>query len=86
MYPDSETTTYPFQSPYPLVSLRSHIHWNIGYPCFSDIKVEPNGMALGLKSGTAGLLHGLNASCWAHAGLRVSSLMLKGTVGLDVGI
>ena len=49
----------------------------------SDVKFEPTGPALGPKSGPAGLLHGLNASCWAHAGLRMNSLMLKGyTTGL----
>ena len=39
------------------------------------------------KSGPEGLLHGLNASGWAQAGLRMNSLMLKGyTAELDAGL
>ena len=44
----------------------------------SDVKFESGGPALGPKSGPAGLLVGLNASCWVHAGLIRSSLMLNG--------
>ena len=50
----------------------------------SDVKFEYRGQALGPKSGPVGLLPGLNASCWAHAGLSRGSLMLKGyTAELD---
>ena len=50
----------------------------------SDVNFEPGGPALGPKSGPTGLLPGLNASCWAEAGLSRSSLMLKqDTAGLD---
>ena len=52
----------------------------------SDVKFEPRGPALVPKSDPTGLLPGLNASCWAHAGINSSSPMLKGyTVGLDAG-
>ena len=52
-----------------------------------DVKFEPTGHALGPKSGPAGLLCGLTASCWGHAGLRMNCLMLKGyTTGLDAGL
>ena len=52
----------------------------------SDVRFEPTGLALGSKSGPAGLSHGLNASFRAYAGLRMNILMLKEyTVGLDVG-
>ena len=52
-----------------------------------DVKFEPTVLALGPKSGSAGLLHGLKASYWAHAGLRMNNLMLKGyTVGFDAGL
>ena len=38
-------------------------------------------------SGPAGLLHGMHASSWAHAGLIMNSLMLKEcTNGFDVGL
>ena len=45
------------------------------------------GPALGPKSVPEGLLHGLNARCWAHAGLRMNGLMLRGyTARLDTGL
>ena len=56
------------------------------------MKFEPTGPALGPESGPVGLLHSLNASSWAHAGLRMNSLMLKRyttepymNAGLDAG-
>ena len=54
--------------------------------CTRDAKFEPTGPALDPKSDPAGLerLRDLNASCWAHAGLRMNSPMLKGfAAGLD---
>ena len=49
--------------------------------------VQIHGPALDPKSGPAGLLHGLNAICWTHAGLRMNSLMLRGyTAGLGAGL
>ena len=52
-----------------------------------NVKFEPMGPALGPKSVSAGLLHGLNARCWAHAGLRMNGLMLRGyTARLDAGL
>ena len=41
-----------------------------------DVKFEHTGQALYPKSGQTGFLHGLSASCWAHAGLIMNSLML----------
>ena len=55
-----------------------------------DVKFEPTGPALGPrpKSDPAGLLHGINMSCWSHVELRMNSLTLKGigTAGLDAGL
>ena len=43
----------------------------------SYVRFESGGPVLGPKSGPAGLLPDLNASCWARAGLNRSSLILK---------
>ena len=51
-----------------------------------DVKFEPSPRVTRRagRRARAGLLPGLNASCWAHAGLSRSSLMLKGyTAGLN---
>ena len=54
--------------------------------CIRDVKFQATGPSLGPKSGPAGLLHGLNATCWAHAWFKMNSLMLKlYTAGLDAG-
>ena len=51
------------------------------------VKFEPTGPALGPKSGPAGLLHGLNATCWAHPGLKMNNPMLREyTAGPDAGL
>ena len=53
----------------------------------STLSFEPTGPALGPKSGPAGLLHGLNASCWSHAELKMNKLILKGyTAGHYAGL
>ena len=45
------------------------------------------GGGIGHPLGTPLLLYDLKASYWAHAVLRINSLMLKGyTVGLDAGL
>ena len=53
----------------------------------SGVKFEPGGPALDSKSDPEGPLPGMNASCWGHARLNSSSLMLNGyTAGLDAGL